>query len=105
MTSPTIDVRDNPAEHRYEIHVDGALAGFTVYEPAEGLLAFVHTEIDDAYAGQGLAKILVTQTLDDVRARGLAVLPFCPYVRGFIQKNRDYVDLVPEDQRARFDLA
>ncbi|TCJ28620.1 GNAT family N-acetyltransferase [Nocardioides jejuensis] len=100
-----IVVRDNPAEHRYEIHVDGSLAGFTVYEPHEGLLAFVHTEIDEAYAGQGLAKILIRETLDDVRARGLVLLPFCPFVRGFIQKNRDYVDLVPEDQRARFDLA
>lgn len=97
-------VRDNPAEHRYEIHVDGALAGFTVYQPGDGLLAFVHTEIDDAYAGQGLAKVLVGATLDDVRARGLAVLPFCPFVRGFIAKNADYLDLVPQDERARFEL-
>ncbi|MDO7868816.1 GNAT family N-acetyltransferase [Nocardioides jiangxiensis] len=100
-----IVVRENPSEHRYEIHVDGSLAGFTVYEPGDGLLAFVHTEIDEAYAGQGLAKILIRTTLDDVRSRGLAVLPFCPFVRGFIQKNADYVDLVPADQRARFDLA
>ncbi|GGO89781.1 N-acetyltransferase [Nocardioides phosphati] len=98
-------VRENPAEHRYEIHADGALAGFTVYEPGDGLLAFVHTEIDDAYAGQGLAKVLIRETLDDVRKRGLAVLPFCPFVRGFIAKNGDYLDLVPEGERARFDLA
>jgi predicted GNAT family acetyltransferase len=100
----TTEVRDNPSENRYEILVDGALAGFTVYEPTETVLAFVHTEVDEAYAGQGLAKILVTETLNDVRARGLAVLPFCPYVRGFIKKNPEYVDLVPETERAKFDL-
>lgn len=104
MASPEIEVRDNPTEHRYEIHVDGALAGFTVYESGDTFLAFVHTEVDDAYAGQGLAKVLVTETLDDVRKRGLAVLPFCPYVRAFIGKNPEYVDLVPESERARFGL-
>jgi predicted GNAT family acetyltransferase len=104
MASREIEVRDNPSEHRYEIHVDGALAGFTVYEPGESFLAFVHTEIDDAYAGQGLAKVLVTETLDDVRKRELAVLPFCPYVRSFISKNPEYVDLVPESERAKFGL-
>lgn len=99
-----IVVRDNPVEHRYEISVDGNLAGFTVYEAGDSFLAFVHTEVADAYEGQGLAKVLVTQTLDDVRRRELAVLPFCPYVRGFIAKNPGYVDLVPESERARFGL-
>jgi predicted GNAT family acetyltransferase len=104
-STSTVSVRDNADEARYEIHVDGALAGFTQYQPGEGLLAFVHTEIDPAYAGQGLAKILIGQTLDDVRSRGLAVLPFCPFVRGFIQKNPAYADLVPAEERARFDIA
>lgn len=100
----SIVVRDNPQESRFEILVDDALAGFSVYELRDDVIAFIHTEIDEAYAGQGLAKILVTQALDTTRDTGLAVLPFCPYVRGFIQKNPDYLDLVPEDQRARFKL-
>ena len=37
----------------------------------------------------------MTAALDAARAEGLGVLPFCPFVRGFIDKNRDYVDLVP----------
>ena len=101
----SIDVQDNPQQSRFEIHVDGALAGFTQYRLARDTISFTHTEVDDAYAGQGLAKILVTQALDAARDTGLRVLPFCPYVRRFISRHRDYVDLVPEDQRARFDLA
>lgn len=98
-------VRDNPEAGHYEIQVDGAHAGLTAYKLGEHEISFVHTEVDDAYAGQGLAKVLVTEALDDVRKRGLAVLPYCPYVRGFIAKNPDYLDLVPEDRRAEFDLA
>lgn len=97
-------VRDVPEAGHYEIQVDGKHAGLTAYRLGQDEIAFVHTEVDDAYAGQGLAKILVTEALDDVRKRGLAVLPYCPFVRGFIAKNADYLDLVPEDRRAEFGL-
>jgi predicted GNAT family acetyltransferase len=98
-------VSDNPEAERFEITVDGTLAGFAQYKLARDRIAFVHTEVDDAYEGQGLAKVLVTHALDEVRGRGVGVLPFCPYVRSFIAKNPEYLDLVPEGDRERFDLA
>ena len=61
--------------------MDGALAGFAVYRLAPGRITFVHTEIDDAYAGQGLGGQLARAALDDVRGRGLAVRPDCPFIR------------------------
>ncbi len=39
-----------------------------------------------------------------MRDRGLAVLPDCPFVRGWIAKHPDYADLVPADRRADYDL-
>jgi len=69
-------------------------------------IAFTHTEIDQTFAGRGLAKQLVIDELDDVRTRGLAVLPFCPYIRKIIAQNATtYLDLVPEKDRERFGLA
>ena len=59
-----------------------------------GRITFVHTEIDDAYAGQGLGGKLARAALDDVRARGLAVRPDCPFIKGWIAKHPDYADLV-----------
>jgi predicted GNAT family acetyltransferase len=41
---------------------------------------------------------------DDARSRGLAVLPFCPFVNGYIERHREYADLVPEPYRERFGL-
>ncbi len=99
-----IDVTDNPAEHRYEIRVDGELAGFSSYREQPQGLALTHTEIDDAYEGQGIGSKLVAATLDDLRARGLEVLPLCPFVRSYIERHREYVDLVPEGERERFGL-
>ena len=34
----------------------------------------------------------------------LAVLPFCPFVNGYIESHPDYVELVPEDYRDKFGL-
>jgi uncharacterized protein len=40
-----------------------------------------------------------------VRRQGIAVLPFCPFVRGYIAKHPDeYLELVPAAQRHHFDL-
>lgn len=99
------DVRDDPAERRYEIRVDGVRAGFAEYHLYGERAAFIHTEIDAAYQGKGLANTLIRRALDDARARGLQVEPFCPFVRGFIDKHRDgYRDLVPEAEWNRFGL-
>ena len=98
-------VRDNPEQSRYEIHDGDTLAGFSQYKLTGDRIAFVHTETDAAFAGRGMASRLVTGMLDELRQRRLAVLPFCPYVRKFIAEHPAYLDLVPEDQRARFDLA
>ncbi|MFC7340414.1 GNAT family N-acetyltransferase [Saccharopolyspora griseoalba] len=98
------EVVDNADESRFEIRVDGSTAGFAEYKLSPEKIAFTHTEIDESYSGRGLAGALVRSALDDVSSRGLAVLPFCPYVRSWIAKHPDYVDLVPADQRARFHL-
>jgi predicted GNAT family acetyltransferase len=101
----TTDVRDNPAANRYEIYVDGALAGFAEYHLHRDLAAFTHTEVDDAHQGQGVASELIKGALDDARARALRVEPFCRFVRAFIEKHRDeYRDLVPEPEWERFGL-
>ncbi len=99
------DVRDNPELERFEIRVDGTLAGFTQYRRRPNLIAFVHTEIDPSFEGQGLASELLAHALGEARSRDLAVLPFCPFVRGYIERHPEYLDLVPEQYRAEFDLA
>ena len=99
-----VAVADNPEAERYEITADGRPAGFAKYHLRPGLIAFVHTEIDDEFEGEGLGSELAQFALDDARSRDLAVLPFCPFISGWIKRHEEYVDLVPEDHRERFDL-
>ncbi|MER5259758.1 GNAT family N-acetyltransferase [Streptomyces sp. NPDC002855] len=92
-TPPARAVRRVDPRHRYEILVDGKAAGFTAYRDRDHQRVFFHTEIDDAFAGQGLASILVREALTDVRASGLRIVPICPYVAKFLQKHREFDDI------------
>lgn len=98
------EVTDNPAGSRYELHVDGELAGIIAYRLHDATISLQHTEIEPAFQGAHLAGHLARFALDDARERGLAVLPFCPYVSSWIKKHPEYAELVPQDRRAGFGL-
>jgi len=104
MGAAKITVADNPDRERYEIRVDGKLAGFVKYRLHSGLIELVHTEINDEFEGRGLGSRLISFALDDARERGLAVLPLCPFVNDYVQRHPQYVDLVPEGRRQGFGL-
>jgi uncharacterized protein len=96
---------DNLEASRYEMHVNGELAGFVEYRLRGEVISLVHTEIESPFQGAHLATHLARFSLDDARKRGLEVLPSCPYITSWIKKHPDYTDLVPEDDRAGFGLA
>jgi predicted GNAT family acetyltransferase len=103
-TAMDTTVRDDRGQHRFEVFADGELAGMASYDDRGGTLAFTHTKIDPRFEGRGLGSTLIRWALDDVRRRGLAAEPYCPFVKGFITRHPDYVDLVPAERWAQFGL-
>jgi predicted GNAT family acetyltransferase len=105
-STPTgAQIADVPDHSRYEVRVDGEPAGFAEYRRRRDLIAFTHTLIDPRFEGHGLATQLIQTALDRARTEGLAVLPFCPFVRAYIADHTDeYLDLVPATLRSNFDL-
>ena len=92
-----VRVVDDPAQERYEIYLDGTLAGFTTYRLRDGnRIIAVHSEVFPEFEHHGLASELARQMLDDVRARGLKVSPRCPFVAKYIREHDDYADLVSD---------
>ena len=83
-----------PDGHRYEIWDQDSLIGFTQYRmPDEEHVDFVHTEVDDAYGGRGLASGVVELALSDVRSQGKRIIPHCPYVAAWIKRHEEYQDI------------
>jgi uncharacterized protein len=83
-------IRDNPAQSRWELLVDGELAVVITYHDHGSRRTFVHTETADGFEGKGLASRLVRAALDDARDRGLEVNPVCPFVRSWLDRHPDY---------------
>jgi uncharacterized protein len=90
-------VRDNPRELRYELAEGDAVVGEIRYRREGDAIALVHTDVDPAYEGQGLAGTLVEGALQDLRERGLRVIPICPFVRAWLRGHPEYADLVVSD--------
>ena len=105
MTEPKIEIRDDPDEGAYVVEVDGERAGKAVYHMRGGRHLFVHTEIDDRFAGTGLGTRLVRFALDDVRAKRGSMVPICPFFAAYLERHAEYEDIVDRELANRINRA
>ena len=91
-TEPVI--RDSPGDGRFEVHIGSDLAGALHYDRRDGALVMTKTEVGDSFAGCGVGSGLVEGALDAGRRQGVRVVPLCPFISAYIERNPDYADLV-----------
>jgi predicted GNAT family acetyltransferase len=96
MMNDTGSVRHDSRAARYEYVVDGTVVGVADYQTTDGAVVMHHTFTDPAHRGHGIAAQLVAGALDDVRSRGLRVVPTCWYVAEFIESHPRYSDLLAD---------
>lgn len=107
-TGAAVTVTFEPDRNAYAITLDtGEVAGRAFFTPASATedsggdaaggespaaaeeWVFFHTEVDESFGGRGLGGILVGQAMADVAARSVTVVPLCPFVKGWLEKNED----------------
>jgi hypothetical protein len=86
-------VRDNAAEGRFELDVEGEVALASYRRTGDRLIIF-HTEVPIGLRGRGIGSRLVRAVLDQARGRGLKVVPQCSFVAAFVGRHPEYKDLV-----------
>jgi predicted GNAT family acetyltransferase len=87
-------VTDNPAQSRYEVTVDGRVAGFARYQRTGSVINFFHTEVDPAYEGHGLGSKLAKGALDEVRTNGERAIATCPFISTYVKRHPEYAELL-----------
>ena len=87
------EVRNNEAEHQYELEVEGELA-LAAYRLSDDRIVFTHTEVPEALEGRGIGSKLIESALDDVRTKGLKVVPACAFVKHYIETHPETQDLL-----------
>ncbi|MEV0191967.1 GNAT family N-acetyltransferase [Kitasatospora purpeofusca] len=94
----TVTIRDAEGAGRFEAWSDGTLAGFAEYLRSDGLVVYPHTVVEPAFEGRGVGGALARAALDDARTRGLAVLATCPFIKGWMLRHPEYIDLAYENR-------
>lgn len=92
----TAAVRNNVETSRYELGSGDTLC-IAAYDRRAGALAFTHTEVPAAMAGQGMASRLIKEALADVRASNLKVIPLCAFVAAYFERHPEEQDLLATD--------
>ena len=88
-------ITDNTALHRYELRMDGQLAGHLEYRmKGNDTIDLIHTEVGRAFEGKGLASQLARHALEDARTQGRKVIATCEYIQRYLDKHAEYRDLL-----------
>jgi predicted GNAT family acetyltransferase len=95
---------DDKEQSRYEVHLGGETVAIADYVKQPGTVSFTHTETFAGHKDQGLAGRMIDRALRDAREEELEVIPFCSFVSDYVDKHREFLDLVPADRRAEFGL-
>lgn len=85
-----LEIRNNTEKHRYEAQLDGDDFAIIEYSLRGSVIDLTHTEVPPAYQGMGIASKLVHDTLEDIKAHNLKVVPSCPTVAAYIGKHPEY---------------
>lgn len=88
-------IEDNSAHCRFDLFVGDELVGILGYREAdEGAVAFMHTVVKEEFGDRGWAGVLVRGALEAARDREWTVVPICTYVRRWLARNPEFLDLV-----------
>lgn len=97
------EIRDEADARRYALTVDGEVAVVT-YNRVEGGLMVTETLVPIPLEGRGIASRLARHVLADVKARGLVILPVCPFFSSYLKKHPEWAEVVHPTYRATLGL-
>ncbi|MGW0819298.1 GNAT family N-acetyltransferase [Streptomyces viridiviolaceus] len=87
-----IEIRDDRAAGRLEAVDGGEVVGhieyFVLEAPARALVP-VHTIVEPAHEGKGIASSLARELYDVAKREGIPVAPLCPYVVKWAERHPD----------------
>jgi predicted GNAT family acetyltransferase len=83
MTSVT----DNESASRFELHLNGDVAGWIDYRRSGDVVALTHAEVLPELRNRGLGEEMVRDALADLRQRGLRAQAVCPFVRSYVRRH------------------
>lgn len=95
MSEFTIEEERGETKGRYVARAPGkpdAEMTFSIASPT--LMIIDHTGVPDEWRGLGVGKALVQRGVEDARARGVKIIPLCPFAKAQIAKHPEWQDVL-----------
>jgi predicted GNAT family acetyltransferase len=93
--STAIGLEDTGSKGRYFVRSPkGAMAEMTFSKVGEHMIIIDHTEVPDAFRGQGTGLRLVTRAVEDARAAGKKIIPLCPFANAQFRRHPEWADVL-----------
>lgn len=92
-------VEDNPAEHRFELPIEGSHDVAAAYYRLDGdRIVLTHTIVPERFSGEGLGSKLAYGTFETIRASRRKAVLLCPFMAAYYARHPEYADIVaPEN--------
>lgn len=91
----SISITHQLQDQEFTADVDGHQGELAYSFPAEGVIDFTHTFVEEELRGQGVAEALARQALDFAREQHLRVRTSCKFMQKFVQAHRtEYQELL-----------
>jgi predicted GNAT family acetyltransferase len=92
MSTP---IEHNAQDQEFTTVREGHQAELAYSTPADGLIDFTHTFVDEGLRGQGVADELARAGLAYARDHRLKVKTSCTFMAGFVKRHHDeYADIL-----------
>ena len=89
MDLAKINTVENEEASRFELVVESHVS-FVQYKVGKsGHWYLVHTEVPSQIKSRGVGNKLVRETLNLVEAKGVKIVPSCPFVRAFMKRHEE----------------
>ena len=93
--APEIQLQDNGSKGRYFLRSPaGDMAEMTFTKIGERQIIVDHTEVPDAFRGQGVGLRLVTRAVEDARSGGKTIIPLCPFAAAQFRRHPEWADVL-----------
>lgn len=91
-----MEVVNNKKEFRFEITLTDGEKAVLVYRWLKGNMVLMHTVVPESGRGKGVGAALVKYVLEHIRASGLKMIVYCPFVAKYLESHPEYNDLVAD---------
>ena len=94
---PAIELEDNGSKGRYFLRAPtGEEAEMTFTRIGEHQIIIDHTEVPEAFRGQGVGARLVAHAVEQARSAGRKIIPLCPFAAAQFSRHPEWADVLKQ---------